>query len=157
MARLQRTLTCVTPAILARTPGAASDERGLLLNRSRPVPLSGLQSLRLDIEVRYVVRPVGKARDWEAHLAGYIYAIQGPDEEDLLAYHWHPASISRVTWPHLHVARITHELVSGRTHLPTGQVQLEDMVRLLIEEFSVQPRRRDWAAVLDASRVGGTG
>ena len=38
--------------------------------------------------------------------------------------------------------------LSSRMHLPTGQVAIEDVIRLAIVEFGVRPRRADWAAVL---------
>lgn len=34
-------------------------------------------------------------------------------------------------------------------HIPTGFVTLADIVRLLIAEFGVEPRRSDWQRVLD--------
>jgi hypothetical protein len=36
-------------------------------------------------------------------------------------------------------------------HLPTGPVSLADVVRLLIMEFDVAPRRPDWQAILRAA------
>lgn len=96
------------------------------------------------------------ARAWDAQVTGYIYALQQRDGVDLLAYHWHPASISRVTRPHLHLGHIRHELVTPRTHVPTGRVRLSDIARLVIEEFGALPRRRDWVAVLEAARLAET-
>jgi hypothetical protein len=34
-------------------------------------------------------------------------------------------------------------------HLPTGFITLADIVRLLIDEFGVEPLRADWRDVLD--------
>ena len=72
----------------------------------------------------------------------------GHDDVEFLAYHWHPQRGSRVTWPHLHLQLPSSAPVTGRTHLPTGVVLPEDIVRLAIEEFAVHPRRPDWATVL---------
>jgi hypothetical protein len=77
-----------------------------------------------------------------------VFALQNAEGEDALAYHWHPQSISRVTWPHLHVGVVGHPFMSARTHVPTGNVALADVVRLAIEAFDVSPRRADWRTVL---------
>ena len=34
-------------------------------------------------------------------------------------------------------------------HIPTGRTALEDMLRLMIRDFGVEPQRSDWSAVLD--------
>lgn len=150
--RLQRALSCVTAAVLARSPAAPSGTRGLLLNRGQPAALPGSPSLWLDVELRYETRQVGTGRAWDAEVGGYIYSVQTADRAELLAYHWHPTTISRVTVPHLHVGGVIHDVISHRTHLPTGHVLLEDVVRLVIEEFRVPPRRADWPNVLDVAR-----
>ncbi|MDQ3512381.1 MAG: hypothetical protein M3462_01765 [Chloroflexota bacterium] len=36
----------------------------------------------------------------------------------------------------------------GEMHLPTGQVTLTQVVRLLITGFGVEPRRPDWETIL---------
>jgi hypothetical protein len=41
------------------------------------------------------------------------------------------------------------DLTLHKLHLPTGRVSIEAVVRFLIEDLDVVPRRRDWSAVLD--------
>jgi hypothetical protein len=41
-----------------------------------------------------------------------------------------------------------------RVHIPTGRVALEDVIRLAVEEFHVEPRRADWNEVLIRTRQG---
>jgi hypothetical protein len=36
----------------------------------------------------------------------------------------------------------------GKVHLPTGDVAIEDMVRLVIQELSAEPVRDDWEALV---------
>ena len=88
---------------------------------------------------------------------GYSYRILEPEGREILAYHWHPTSVSPVKNPHVHLSSRIGPLViapSGAAvaladmHLPTGFVDLNDVVRLLIAEFGVEPRRADWDAVL---------
>jgi hypothetical protein len=41
------------------------------------------------------------------------------------------------------------ELDLDDRHIATGRVTLEALVRMLVEEFGVAPRRGDWREVLD--------
>jgi hypothetical protein len=62
---------------------------------------------------------------------------------------------SRVTEPHLHVQG-EREIAGqplGKLHLPTGEIRLEDIVALAIEELGAEPLREDWRAVLAAQAV----
>ena len=80
------------------------------------------------------------------------------EEREVLAYHWHPVGVSPVTFPHLHLSGRLPALDAGPRqeplrlggmHLPTGgMVTLADVVRLLIAECGVAPRRADWERVL---------
>ena len=93
----------------------------------------------------------------------YAYTILDRDARELLAYHWHPEGVSDVTFPHLHVPRAepiplartdpVRSAAVGEMHLPTNRVLLEDVVELLIREFSIVPLRPDWQAVLDDNRA----
>jgi hypothetical protein len=123
-----------------------------LLNRGQSTSLSGSQPLWLDVGIRYLIRQASVGRGWDTQTMGYIYSLQTTDGVAMVAYHWHPYGMSHVTLPHLHVSGAVNELISRRTHLPTGRVFLEDVVRLIIEEFHVPPRRPDWSEVLDMSR-----
>jgi hypothetical protein len=76
-------------------------------------------------------------------------------EREILAYHWHPFARGDVVFPHLHLsagARVGNSNLT-RAHLPTGSVLLEDVLRLAIDAFGVQPLREDWSELLVASRV----
>lgn len=79
---------------------------------------------------------------------------------EILLYHWHPAGVSPVTDPHLHLSsklppievastgRSPHKVTLSDMHIRTGHILLEDVVRVLIDEFKVKPLRRDWEEVL---------
>ncbi len=90
---------------------------------------------------------------WEAAVAAYSYLLNDRDHKEILAYHWHPDTRNSVDFPHMHLGAGTgmarRELF--RAHLPTGRITLEDMVRLTIIEFGVQPYRDDWREVLAAN------
>ena len=89
---------------------------------------------------------------------GYFYEVRDRQEREVLSYHWHPVGRSPIIHPHLHLSGRLAPLDTGprdapiafgEMHLPTGgPVTLTDIVRLLITEFGVPPRRADWAAIL---------
>lgn len=92
--------------------------------------------------------------------SAYRYHILDRDGREILAYHCHPDGVSSVTEPHLHLSGRLSPLDTGprdipvrfdEMHLPTGMVTLAQVVRLLITEFGVEPRRDDWEAVLSST------
>lgn len=89
-----------------------------------------------------------------------MYDLQ---DRELLAFHWHPNSVSLVTHPHLHLTsrvrpfeiddpanpnRQPASVSFSNMHIPTGPVLFENAVRLLIEEFGAAPPRPDWDEIL---------
>jgi hypothetical protein len=156
IAQFQHVVACITQAVIGiRGPSGyqpATEPHVAALNRGLPVSLQGPTSLRLQVTLLYtVVRNLGK-EPWRVQIAGYIYAIRKGDNIEVLAYHWHPRGTSRVTWPHLHVGAANSPPVLPRTHLPTGHVPLQDIVRLVIEELGVEARRDDWREVVVRTR-----
>ncbi len=97
----------------------------------------------------------------DVQLLGDRYQLLGTEEQEVLAYHWHPLGVSPFTDPHLRLSGSLAPLDLGggaaparlgKMHLPTGGhvglVTLADIVRLLIAEFAVEPRRPDWARIV---------
>jgi hypothetical protein len=81
-----------------------------------------------------------------------MYTLFDRQLTEILGYHWHPISRSMIAAPHLHLqagARVELRGLLG-AHLPTGHVTLAQLIRCLIEELGVEPRRADWQAVLSA-------
>jgi hypothetical protein len=80
----------------------------------------------------------------------YFYALLDRNRQELLAYHFHPDGAGWCTYPHLHVGTATG-IIDNKTHLATGWVSLQAVMRMLIEDPSIPitPQRPDWARVLD--------
>ena len=77
--------------------------------------------------------------------------------DELIGYHWHPVGrgTESIPDPHLHVYAETTRLAGkylSKLHLLTGHMPLADVVKLLLTDFDVRPRRADWPAVLAGSR-----
>ena len=83
-------------------------------------------------------------------VSSYFYELLDSDGREVLAYHWHPRGNSPVPTPHLHLeqgAQVGRAEVRD-AHLPTGDVSLEAILRVLIEEMGVRPQRSDWESIL---------
>lgn len=97
----------------------------------------------------------GPRGPWKTTTAAYVYELQDSDSRALLSYHWHPGEGSTVTFPHLHLgpaAQLGHRPLAT-AHLPTNRIALEDMLRLAITEFDVEPLKNDWAEVLSRTEA----
>lgn len=144
-------LRCVTHVgFIARgsQPGGpyeAHFQRHLVPLRRRP----GLDPVRLRITLYCVI---DGSRDrpgwWEARAVGWIYDIRSIADRPIFTFHWHLLS-GRVTWPHLHAYGAHESVELHKLHAPTGHVTLSSIVRFLIEDLGVLPRRSGWQAVLD--------
>ena len=86
---------------------------------------------------------------WSARTTRWVYQVKNAERRELFAYHWHPIGRSHVTTPHLHISGRTEPSELAQAHYPTGPVTLADVVRLLIADFQVRPRRTDWQRILD--------
>lgn len=102
---------------------------------------------------------VRNRRTWDVETRMYEHSLLDRDGHELLTYHWQPGPrFAGPDHPHLHVsaalsARIdavsTEEIDLDDRHIATGPVTLPSIVRMLIEEFGVAPRRGDWREALD--------
>ena len=111
------------------------------------------QALKLELRHRYVIAvSEGERGPWTVSTAEYIYEIADKSDEPIAAFHWHPTTAQagdEVHWPHVHAYGARDTLTLHKLHLPTGRVSIEAVVRFLIEDLDVVPRRDDWSAILD--------
>jgi hypothetical protein len=100
-------------------------------------------------------------RQWRITTRMYEYSLLDRDATELLVYHWQPDADP--AYPHIHVSAALHAktraLEKKHTidldglHLPTGRVSLEAVIRMLITEFAIAPRRADWRRTLDRTEA----
>ncbi len=132
---------------------------------TEPVLLrSTMVAWRVGFLLRYdYVIDSAKGSGYDVLAIGYRYHVLDLEGREIVAYHWHPTGVSPVTYPHVHLSRRLAPIPVGRggepvaladMHLPSGVVTFADVVRLLITEFEVVPRRADWAAVLERDGDG---
>jgi hypothetical protein len=153
LAPLCRALSCLTNAQLLVSPPA--EVRALLLSkgsdlRLRSPDVPGGILLRLRQQFRSVEETdFPRDQRWHVSTIAYDYRLaRGSDGSELLSWHWHPTT--GVTFPHVHVAA---EDLSRKVHVPSGRVSVEAVLRMLIGELHVPPRREDWAEVLEETEA----
>ncbi|MGH8909951.1 MAG: hypothetical protein ACRD0K_26510 [Egibacteraceae bacterium] len=148
---VQQALSCVTsaqvfyrPPVIGETETLRISQEPLRLLRNGAVPLS--LSLRQQFRVVHTDDP--DRGPWKVATQAYKYTIE-MDGREVAAWHWHPLGRSRERRPHLHVP---HPPLAG-SHVPSGRVSLEGVLRLLLAEREVRPRRSDWETVLDEAEA----
>ena len=173
---LQQAVSCVTNAVIILSPDGyrpTDEPHRLTLGDGAPVLLTARSpagDIRFGLTVLQAYRIVRETErgPWKVRTAAYYYALRDADGREVFAYHWHP-HVENVLYPHLHVSHgaVRRDIGVGvrlpasqnalqpqlaSAHLPTRRIALEDMLRLLIEQFGVQPARPDWDRALRRSR-----
>lgn len=155
-------LLTVTESRMKRPVGAVDSL--LRITLQHPTALlrrpPGFANLLFDFAVGYRVDQTvseERRRDFAVTTTNWEFNVYDLDEREIIAYHWHPHSVSDRKSPHFHVGSILidtrrHDLGArfSRLHLPTGVVTIADIARMLIEEFDVVPIHRNWDETLDA-------
>ena len=163
---LRRVVGCVTDRpLLATGHDPDRPHYASLLPLDEPAPLrlgASLRSVALTVRVDYAIVPA--ADGFAARIRRHSYRILERDGREILAYHRHPGGASPVNHPHVHLSGRSQPFEAkpggavvdlAAMHLATGQVGIVDIVRMLIEEFGVEPRRPDWQAILAAAASEG--
>lgn len=91
---------------------------------------------------------------WRIETRSYQISLLDRNGREVLAWHWQPGlEFAGPDHPHLHVSAAvgfpnalgeSAKVDLDKLHLPTGPVSLADVVRMLVEEFGVQPLMADW-------------
>lgn len=170
VAPLQRAVSCVTKAVLDVSGGTYARDRphALTFGDGLPQKIKGANIYLAITQLYRVIQEEDPDRGpWRVTIDQYVYtlsAIRGRERsakpETLMSYQWHPQPRAKFNYPHLHLgpasgidssadaaARLT-----DKSHVPTGRVAVEDVIRFAITQLSVEPIRADWAQVLDEAQ-----
>lgn len=155
-------VSCVTKAVLNVSGGTYASDRPHVLTFGDGLPqkLKGANVYLVITQSYRVIQEEDPDRGpWRVTIDQYVYtlrALRGRDKSEkpatLLSYQWHPKPGERYSYPHLHLgpasgigssasaaARLT-----DKSHVPTGRVAVEDVVRFAITQLNVEPLRDDW-------------
>jgi len=87
----------------------------------------------------------------------YLYSISdATDDKEIIAFQWTPEvnDPCQKRYPHLHLGeRFTGgDLLPGssfhKMHIPTGRISVESFIRMAIEEFGAEPKKKNWRAII---------
>lgn len=161
---LKKAISCITDAVLIASvqPNDLELEEvySLALKAGDSISLSGDSRISISVLQQFkLVKDERKDRGpYRVATSAYSYTIKEQDGVEIIAYHWHPKGISK-EFPHLHLksgAKVQRpELTRTKgesSHIPTGRVALEEFIRLLIECFSVPPRKENWENELQETK-----
>ena len=157
---LQRALSCVNSQAhlwaLSSNGYEPEQDHALVPDAGEPVRLSGNQRLSLSSFFAYrVIEAEGERGPWKVETRAYFHALIGEENQEIIAYHWHPGEQKAVSSAHLHIGRgIGADLGKvHKYHLPTGRITLERVLDLAIHEFGVEPQREGWQEVLHETQT----
>lgn len=104
---------------------------------------------------------LARSRRYLARTTSYFYDVQDRNEREIIVFHWHPNIPGGRSFPHVHIsgarpiplaARPSGEapppLDISNAHIPTGVIEIEEVLQVLIRDLGVQPLRADWEPVL---------
>ena len=162
LALIQLAVSCASDAVVTVRGGYYPSEssHALTMYENRPVRLGGASRLWFQLRQYYrIVESDLPSDSWMVQETGYRYAVIDTEGREVLEYHWHPVGESPIVTPHLHIG---HGAMAARrelsdTHLPTGLVSISEILRMLIRDFSVTPRREDWESVLNEVSASDSG
>lgn len=89
---------------------------------------------------------------WKVHTTGYLYSLVDAEGDELLNFHWHPDGQSPYKEPHVQIGSgvcpSTWYPKIGRAHIPSPRTSLEQVIRIALDAFEVQPLRPNWEQIL---------
>lgn len=149
---IQQVVSCVTGSVVSVQGGyfPAGKPHLLTFADGYPARLSG--DARLLLWLNYWYRILPNETGWYIHVVGYFHSLADQEDIELLTYQWHPDSLHTVDFPHVHIGpagRVGYADLL-RAHLPTGFIAVREIVRLVIIDFGINPRRDDWQEILGA-------
>jgi len=127
----------------------------------RPSPLDcplcrrcSVQRLSEALFVYRVEETEGERGPWKVSTLAYYHSLEDEAGREFVAYQWHPEQGS-IDLPHLHIGTGVGASLGSvhKYHFPTGRVSLEDVLRLAIRVFQVEPVRADLQGVSDTFTI----
>jgi hypothetical protein len=155
---LQLALSCVTRAQIATDGDYGTGSEHMWVGAAgEPFTVTGAgdTSLRARVGQNFrIVIAEGQRGPWKVTTTAYHYTLEDSDGVEIISFQWHPTGSGALPYPHVHLG---HAAAVGRaelkgTHIPTGRVALERVLRFAIEAFKLRPRRADWRDVLFGTR-----
>lgn len=83
----------------------------------------------------------------------YAHSLYDANGERVIAFHYHPESVSEDRGPHMHIGN-TKVLQAAELHVPTPRITVEEFVTMTIDSFGAVPTVDEdvWRPLLEGSR-----
>jgi hypothetical protein len=152
---LQLALSTVTTTKLVASPGGHQTlgrEHALTTSSGEPILLRCVSRQRLQLSLAWqyeiIRRPDAEPKErFKVSTRWYQHHVLTADDGEVALFHWHPVTGHG---PHVHIGALgSSGLLTSRSHVPSGRVPIEAVLRFLLTELNVKPARDDWAPVLD--------
>lgn len=150
---LRETISCIASTRVSASPGGykrLNTKHALVVNGDRPLHVApGLQlHLRMAYEIIPLALDDSRGR-YRVTTREYDYQLRANTGETIVSWHWHPTS--RVSWTHLHVGHSELRpdgVLTDRSHISTGRISIESVIRQCIADLGATPLQPDWADIL---------
>jgi hypothetical protein len=138
-------VSCISHAVVLQGAGEGDGASAMRLSE-RWTKLAGTHKLELSFLHTYTVAPTHDG--WAVRSTAYRYQVRDDEEREIIAYHWHPGL--GVDYPHVQFKSLSAPVDLRKSHIPTGRISFEAVVRFLVDELEVEPiRDDDWRTMLD--------
>lgn len=143
----QRVLLCIASnAHVLYRPYFPQGTEALIAVSPNPLPLITRAGSRLLLHLKFSAQLDAASR--QARCSRYSVQIHDAEDYELAAWHSGHGDGRLHSMPHVHVA-VPRGLLHKR-NLPTGIVELADILYLLLDQLDVVPQRADWRQVLES-------
>jgi hypothetical protein len=141
---IQRAISCVSKDVVRHAGDyELNTPCAIQVGKQGTIKLKG-GKLYLTVQLNYeIINDPDEQGGYKINTTAYSYSIRDRHENEILRYDWHP-HIEQIPYPHVHMEDSTLK----KHHLPTSRIALEQVLRLIITQFDVKPKRKDWSAVL---------
>ncbi len=150
---LQRSLSCLSKHVL-RPSGYDPDLLHVVtLSETSAAVLTGSNELlHFSFLQQFSVVRSRTSSTYHIRTRSYFYSLEDRNNQEIIAFHWHPEETEDITFPHLHICaaaghRIRQEILD--IHFRTDRLAFEEFCQLMIAEFAVIPEREEFSAILN--------
>lgn len=164
---LRASSSCITRSQWVCSPirgQSWGDIHSVTLNRGDPVSFRVLdRRISLEASIKFTVieqetdvygHPVGTSDRYKVSTRGYKYTVRAGDDEEQIAWHWHPGGKSDVEFPHAHIGTAAlkpEALMTRKDHIRTGRMSFESVVFNMLQ-WGVVPRNLNYDEILGANQ-----
>ncbi len=155
---LKAVLRCVTDASIINSAHPTADTGLKFAFFTNPARLAGSPYALFLVQYIRIIPDPDQAGCWRVKTLSYEYNIEvWESRQEVICFHWNGQDLKN-PHPHIHIGWATSSNgthLGPKSHIPSGRISVEDVVRFAVDELGVQPSgpfKTRWRHVVDASR-----